>query len=516
MERHHLVNKTKTLLIAPVVFLSVFFIVPVTNALLRFFRFSAFSDVLSNQSLRGVAWFSLWEATISTLATLAIGLPVTWALSRFTFRGSRIARGILTAPFVLPAVVVAAGVLAITDSRGVIPILWAHVVFNVSVILRIVGPRWSLVNRRLEHAAASLGARPSRTFTSVVWPQISDAVISAATLVFIYCFTSFGVIAILGGVSRRTLETEIFTQAVRLGNTTTATALAVLQAMIIGVVFYITRRSSHSLSTSLHVSAPQALRTKPSHRTTPLIITAAAIIIVASPLLATIYRSLIVNSQLSLSAWRSIFSGSLPALSVSPQSVIITSLVFAFATACICVPLALLVAAASGPRWFIASNSAPRAMFSLPLAISAATLGIGLIITFNTSPYAWRSERWFIPVIHAVIALPLVIRALEPAASAIPHSLRNASATLGASPFATWRRVELPLLKPALLRATGLSMAISLGEFGATSFLSRSGSTTLPIAIAQLLGRPGVATQQAGFALAALMVLVTVGVMSRA
>lgn len=506
MARHRLVSKTKTLVLAPVVFLSVFFVVPVANALLRFFRFSAFSDALSNQSLRGVAWFSLWQAIISTLVTLAIGLPATWALSRFTFPGSRLARGILTAPFVLPAVVVAAGVLAITDSRGVIPILWAHVVFNVSVVLRIVGPRWSMVNLRLENAAATLGARPSRTFTLVVWPQISDAVISAATLIFIYCFTSFGVIAILGGVSRRTLESEIFTQAVRLGNTTTATALAVLQAMIIGVVSFITRRSSRPNSTSLHVSAPQALRTKPSHRTTPLITTAAAIIIVASPLLATIYRSLVVNSQLSLSAWRSIFSGSLPALSVSPQSVITTSLMFAITAACICVPLALLVV----------TTSAPRALFSLPLAISAATLGIGLIITFNTSPYAWRSERWFIPVIHAVIALPLVIRALEPAASAIPHSLRNASATLGASPFATWRRVELPLLKPALLRATGLSMAISLGEFGATSFLSRSGSTTLPIAIAQLLGRPGVATQQAGFALAALMVLVTVGVMSRA
>lgn len=506
MERHHLVTKTRTLLIAPVVFLSVFFVVPVANSLLRYFRFSDFSKVLGNQSLRGVAWFSLWQALISTLLTLAIALPATWALSRFTFRGARLMRGILTAPFVLPAVVVAAGVLAITDSRGVIPILWAHVVFNVSVVLRIVGPRWSMVNHRLENAAASLGARPSRTFTLVVWPQISDAVISAATLVFIYCFTSFGVIAILGGVSRRTLESEIFTQAVRLGNTSTATALAVLQAIIIGAVLLITRRNSRSLSISLHVSAPQPLGTKPRHHTTPLIFTAIAIAIVASPLVGTLYRSVFVNGEFSLAAWRTIFSGSLPALSVTPQSVITTSLVFAIAAACVCVPLALSVSTAS----------APRVLFSLPLAVSAATLGIGLIVTFNTSPYAWRSERWLIPVIHAAIALPLVIRALEPATRAIPASLRNASATLGASPFTTWRRVDLPLLKPALLRATGLSMAISLGEFGATSFLSRSGSTTLPIAIAQLLGRPGVATQQAGFVLAALMVLVTIGVMSRA
>ena len=506
MERHHPVTRTKTLLVAPVVFLGVFFVVPVANTFLRYFRFSEFSNVLSNESLRGVAWFSLWQAVISSLLTLVITLPATWALSRYTFRGAHLVRGLLTAPFVLPAVVVAAGVLAITDSRGVVPILWAHVVFNVSVVLRIVGPRWSMVNNRLEHAAATLGARPSRTFTLVVWPQISDAVISAATLVFIYCFTSFGVIAILGGISRRTIESEIFTQAVRLGDTETATALAVLQAIIIGAVLFLTRRNSRSLSISLHLSAPQPLQTKSRHRTTPLLISAIAVIIVASPLVGTIYRSVFSNGSLSLSAWRTVFSGTLPSLSVSPQSVIATSLVFAIVAACICVPLALLVA----------TTSAPRAVFSIPLAVSAATLGIGLIITFNSSPYAWRSERWFIPVIHAVIALPLVIRALEPAAQAIPHSLRNASATLGASPFATWVRVELPLLKPALLRATGLSMAVSLGEFGATSFLSRSGSTTLPIAIAQLLGRPGVATQQAGFALAALMVLVTVGVMSRA
>ena len=506
MERHHLVTKTKALLIAPVVFLSVFFVVPVTNTLFRYLRFSEFSNVLSNQSMRGVAWFSLWQAIISTLLTLAIALPATWALSRFTFRGARLARGILTAPFVLPAVVVAAGVLAIADSRGVIPILWAHIVFNVSVVLRIGGPRWSMVNNRLENAAATLGARPLRTFTLVVWPQISDAVISAASLVFIYCFTSFGVIVILGGISRRTIESEIFTQAVRLGNTETATALAALQAIIIGVVLVVAHQNSRSFSTSLHVSAPQPLHTKPRHRTTPLIFVAIAIAIVASPLVGTLYRSVFINGSLSLSAWRTVFSGTLPSLSVSPLSVIATSLVFAIAAAGFCVPLALLVA----------SSPTPRALFSLPLAVSAATLGIGIIITFNTSPYAWRSESLFIPVIHAVIALPLVIRAVEPAARAIPVSLRNASATLGASPLATWLHVDLPILKPALLRATGLSMAISLGEFGATSFLSRSGSTTLPIAIAQLLGKPGVATQQAGFVLASLMVLVTVGVMSRA
>jgi thiamine transport system permease protein len=153
MERHHLVIRTKTLFIAPVAFLSVFFVAPVANSILRYFHFSEFSNVLGNQSLRGVAWFSLWQAVTSTLLTLVVALPATWALSRYTFRGARLVRGVLTAPFVLPAVVVAAGVLAITDSRGVFPILWTHIVFNVSVVLRIVGPRWS--RTRCRHAWCS-------------------------------------------------------------------------------------------------------------------------------------------------------------------------------------------------------------------------------------------------------------------------------------------------------------------------------------------------------------------------
>lgn len=509
--------KKKALLIAPMAFLCVFFVLPVTKTIIEFLHISDLADVLANQSMREVAWFSLWQATISTLVTLIIGLPVTWALSRYAFRGSHVARGILSAPFVLPAVVVAAGVLAISDSRGVVPIVWAHVIFNVSVVLRIVGPRWSMMNPRLENAAATLGANASHTFVKVVWPHISQAVLNAATLVFVYCFTSFGVIAILGGLSRRTLETEIFTQAVRLGNSTTATSLAVVQAIIISIVFVVSRRLV-SPAVSLNVSAPQLLATKPNHRYTPIVLTVCAVIIVASPLVATIYRSLVINNHFTLTAWSAIFSGTLPALSVSLQSVIITSFVFAVSAAVICVPLALCTATVFSSSFFSPSRSFSivRVMTSLPLVISSATLGIGLIITFNTSPFAWRAERWFIPIIHAVISFPLVMRALEPAILAIPTSLRHAASTLGASPFTSWRTIELPLLRPALLRATGLCMAVSLGEFGATSFLSRSGSTTLPIAIAQLLGRPGATTQQAGFALSALMVLVTVGVMSRA
>ena len=503
--------KKPALLIAPMAFVLVFFVLPVSNTFARFLRGSELLDVLGSRSMLAVMWFATWQAVVSTLATLAVGIPATWALSRFRFRGARFAHGILTAPFLLPSVVIAAGVLAINDSRGVLPIIWAHVIFNVAVVLRVVGPRWALLDERVENAASTLGAPPLQVFFRVIWPQISRAVVSASALIFVYCFTSFGVIAVLGGVSRRTMESEIFIQSVRLGDATTATALAAVQAVIVGSVLFLTHRIAGSATLALHIRTPKDLSTKPRNRFIVVFFAFASCAIVAAPMIATIQRSFYAGGYFSSTAWRSIFSGDLPSLAISTHRVIGTSLGFALIAAIMCIPLALLAATALSTK-----QSLLGIVTSLPLAISAATVGIGLIITFDSDPIAWRSQQWLIPVIHALIALPLAIRVLEPAISSVPVPLLRASATLGASPFRTWAQVELPIIRPALLRASGLAMATSLGEFGATSFLSRTDSTTLPLAIAQMLGRPGIAVQQAGFALASLMIIITVGIMSRA
>jgi thiamine transport system permease protein len=307
------------------------------------------------------------------------------------------------------------------------------------------------------------------------------------------------------------MESEIFIQAVRLGDTRTATALAAVQAVIVGSVLFLTHRFAGSATLALQIRTPRALSTKPRNRFIVLFFASASCAMVAAPMIATIQRSFFARGQFSTTAWRSIFSGDLPSLAISTHHVIGTSLVFALFAAIVCIPLALLAATALSTKQALLG-----AVTSLPLAISAATVGIGLIITFDSDPVAWRGEQWLIPVIHALIALPLAIRVLEPAISSVPVALRHAAATLGANPLRTWTRVELPIVKPALLRASGLAMATSLGEFGATSFLSRTNSTTLPLAIAQMLGRPGVAVQQAGFALASLMIIITVGIMSRA
>jgi thiamine transport system permease protein len=143
-------------------------------------------------------------------------------------------------------------------------------------------------------------------------------------------------------------------------------------------------------------------------------------------------------------------------------------------------------------------------------------LGFGIIVTFDQSPFDWRGETWLLPVVHALVALPLALHLLTPALQAIPPAHREVAQTLGAPPFRVWWNIDVRHMRSPIVSAGALSFAVSLGEFGATTFLSRSSSTTLPIAIGQLLGRPGTTLQASGFALAALLAITTAVVMSRA
>ena len=479
--------------------LALFFAFPLLTIVTKYVRSSEVLNTLTDSSLRGVWWFTFWQATASTLLTIVVAIPFTWAVSRHTFRLSRILTGFITVPFLMPAVVVAAGVKAIFPNGAVIAILWAHVVFNVAVVVRMVGPQWALLDHTLEDTAADLGAGRLRTFFFVVFPHIRASLRNAAAIVFLFCFTSFAVVVILGGISHRTIESEIFTQAVRLGDTNTATSLALLQAIVVLIVLRIGGAGAGNADQAMSIQIQTESRS--GLRPSLLLASYLPTVIVFTPLVAVVVRSITLNGDISFSGYKWLFNGSTEALGINMPRTLITSFTFA----CICAVLATasaLIISTARNRTSIISN-----ITALPLAVSAVTLGLGLFITFDISPINWRSQWWLIPVIHSVLALPLAVRTIQPAVRSIPADLYDASASLGASPWRTWARVELPLIRPALVRAAGFASAVSLGEFGATSFLSRSDTTTIPIAIGQLLGRPGDLPSQTAFALASLVLI---------
>lgn len=473
---------------------------------------------MSSQATWKVLWFTSWQAGVSVVTTFVVGLPITWILARFTFWGSRWVRGIVSTPFVLPTVVVAGAVMSLLPLRyqfGVHGIIIAHVLFNVAVVVRIVGARWQTISPDSAFAAAVLGATPIRTFWFVTLPQLRGAIYNAALIIFVFTFTSFGVVAVLGGINRRTVEVEIYTNAINLGFFDTAMVLALLQFIAVIVVFVLTaclsRHQKSNGGTSFHRSP---LRNYPHHRVLISGVAIATPTLIALPFAALFVRSFRSGDTWTLNAWRNLWNGSLERVGLDIPAVMVRSLIFAAVTVLIAVPMAYIVASLS--VYMHRGRAFIRAVTSLPIIISAVTLGFGIIVTFDEFPFNWRGQTWLIPVVHALVALPLIVFLLTPAIHAVSPMQRDAARTLGASPLHVWWNIDARLMRTPVLSAGALSFAVSLGEFGATTFLSRSSSTTLPIAVSQLLSRPGTSLQASGFALAALLAIMTAVVMSRA
>ena len=141
----------------------------------------------------------------------------------------------------------------------------------------------------------------------------------------------------------------------------------------------------------------------------------------------------------------------------------------------------------------------------LPLGVSAVTVGFGFLVTLDHPPLDFRGSPWLVPVAQAMVALPLVVRAVAPALHGIDPRQREAAAALGADPLRVLASVDLPVAWRPVLAAAGFAFAVSLGEFGATSFLARPDRPTLPVVVFDLISRPG--AENFGMALAASVVL---------
>jgi len=484
-------------MITPALFLLVFLAIPTVVIVQRGASADAFFNIISSPSFRRVAWFTLWQTVLSTVLTVACALPVTFILSRFSFTGKRLLLALITAPFLLPTVVVGTALFALLPSKmhyTAFAIIIAHVFFNMAVVVRLVMPRWSQIDPELIHAAHTLGASTLHTFRTITLPLIRPALGFASTAVALFCFTSFGAVRILGGPAYSTLETEIYVRSVQLGDLNGAIAIGIVQTVfLLGVLYAWTkfgRRHASPLTVNIQASRPNG--------TTQFV--AVSSIALATGALASLPFIAV--------AWRSA-SGWSQVLSSDTAHSLFVSARFAIVASIIATTLGTMIALAIAYK--STSSQLLETITSLPLMISAVTVGLGILITFDHSPIEFRSTWWITPVAHSLIAIPLVIRTVLPVAQAIPQGLRDAAATLGSGSKDQWLRIDLPLLRRCLATAFALSAAVSLGEFGATSFLTRRTNETLPISIARLLSRPGDSQHAAAFALSTLFFVFSIG-----
>ena len=502
----------------PLAFLALFFVYPLGAIVVRGLRFEGGESplgVLRDPFTRDVLWFTVWQATASTALTLVAALPAAYVLGRYQFRGRTAVRAFVTVPFVLPTVVVALAFLAILPTgiqQGPIAILIAHVFFNVAVVVRVVGTFWATLDPRVSEAAAVLGASPQRRFREVTLPLLAPALSAAAAIVFLFSFTSFGVVLILGGPRYATLEAEIYNQAVRTFDLRAAAVLSLVQLACVALAVAVTTRVERGLAVSGQTRAERDALRRPqtrSERTLIAVSLGALGVFLGLPLAVLVERSLAVGSGHGLGAYRALFQPT-SALLATPWEAILNSIVYATAATVIAVVVGGLAAFALAEPG--RTGRVPRlfdGLLMLPLGASAVMLGFGFIIAFDRSPIDFRSAPWIVPVVQALVAIPFVVRIVTPALRAIDERQREAAAVLGAPPRRVLREIDLPIAARGLAVAAGFAFAISLGEFGATVFLARPDRPTLPVAIFRFLGRPGELNAAEAYALAVILMAVT-------
>ena len=506
----------------PAAGLALFYLWPLGTLLARVVRPGSFTEALQAPGLARVLWFTLWQALASTLLTLVVGFAPAYVLARYRFPGRRALLAAVTVPFMLPTVVVGAAFLALLPStwhgtaRAVIV---AHVFFNIAVVVRLIGALWAVLPTDLTAAARTLGAAPHQVLRHVVLPLLRPGLWAAASVVFLFTFSSFGAVRLLGGPANPTLEVEIARRATQLGDVDGAAVLSLLQLIVLaGVVWWSARwqrRATVPMAGGFGTAGTaRRARSRAQRRLVACVATATAIVVLA-PLLVLISRSFRLGGRWSLSAWRTLGSAEVRPgvqLGVDPLASLFTSLRFALVAAVVSVTIGALAA--------LAITSARRhgrlldVGVMLPLGTSAVTIGLGMLITFDTAPFDWRASWWLIPLGHALVATPFVVRAVLPVLRSIPADQRAAAATLGASPLRAWSAIDVRTIAGPLSAAGGLAAAISLGEFGATTFLTRAGRETMPIAIARLLGRTGEIPRAQGFALATVLLAATAAIIA--
>ena len=487
--------------LVPAGFISLFFFYPLVAILER--GLTSEGGVAVPTGTGALLWFTIWQAAVSTLLTLVVGLPLAWAIGRFRFRGRSLARALVLVPFVLPTIVVAAALLEVLPDDyegGIWAILAAHVFFNVAVVTRIVGGAWATIDPASGEAATVLGAGPWRRVREVTLPQLAPALSASAALTFLFCFTSFGVILILGGPGRATLETEIYNRAARQFDLQAAATLSLLQLGAVAIVLAVASVLEGRAGGAGTLAGERDVLRRPNGRER---VALATVLTIAALALAL---PLVVLVERSLGSWALLFRET-PALLVEPWQAAGYSVAFA---ACATL-VALLVGGLASVSLARRPVGALDGFVLLPLGASAVMLGFGFVIAFDSALLDFRSSWWLVPVAQALVATPFVIRIVTPALRSIDPSLREVAATLGAPPSRGWREIDLPLAGRAFAAAAGFAFAISLGEFGATVFVARAEQPTLPVAIFRFLGRPGEQNQGVAAALAVALAALAVG-----
>jgi len=528
------VTKKLALWIGPLLFVGVLFFWPVSK-IIGLGIGSSWLEILTDPNTLSAIWFTIWQAALSTAICLVIGIPGAYVLYRKSFRGQRFVRALITVPLVLPTIIVAISFTAFRAVHGMYesiglgfivenPIYWiiaAHVFVNYSITVRTIGGVWATLDNETEEAAAMAGAGRLRTLISITLPQLKPAVVSAAALTFLFCSTSFGIVLILGGGQVNSIETEISLSVTQFLDLEKAATLALLQTALTIIAFTI---SENITKGAVGLEQVDEGRPKPAidRRDWPVVALTGVVVIglLAMPIVVVLARAFIIGDgpifgfAFGLDNFANLAGrGDRDVLNISVGQATLNTLRNVSISTTIAVTLGTTVAyLLSRPvftRFGRISRRTLDVMFLLPMGTSSVVLGFGYLITFGGDGFALRSSWLVVPLVQALLALPLVIRLIYPALISIGSDQREAASTAGASASQTWWLIESPMIRGVITTAIGYALIVSLGEFGAASLLAFGDQATLPTVLYQLISRPGSSNYGMAMAVSAMMILLT-------
>ncbi|AZZ83682.1 ABC transporter permease [Gordonia alkanivorans] len=510
----------------PALFIAVLFAWPVLALVRRAVNLAAASgerlgELLTRTDALALLGVTLGQAAASTVLALVAAAPIAWLYAHVGGRASVLLAVVVTVPFVLPTVVVGVAFRSLLTGplsflhiqSGLGAVLAAHVFINVAVVVRVVGAAWRNLDPRLLEAARTLGAGRLRATLTVVIPRLLPAIAGAAALIFLFCSTSFGVVIILGAGELRTLETEIYTQAIGYFRIPEAVVLSMVQIVVVFAALMLTRVFADPAGTGSARGGVERRRRDAAFvhgrfvRPAMWLVSVWTVVLLVGPVVVLIARSVrpTVGGEWTLAGYRALAE---PVNGVTPLESLEYSLVSAaFATVIALVVGVLAAVALHRSRGVVGAIAS--AISLVPLGISAVTLGFGYLIVLASMPYAIAASPAIIPCVQALIAIPMVIRIMLPALESVPVRLRQAAATLGARPARVFATVDLPIVGRSMGAAAGFAFVMALGEFGASSFLARADTTTLPVLIGSALNRPGAANLATAMAASVVLVAAT-------
>ena len=466
--------------------------------------------------------FTAYQALLSTVASVALGLPGAWILARFEFPGRGVVRSLTILPFVMPSIMVAIGFVATFGRNGTLnavlravglptvellftlpAIVIAHAFYNAPLVARVTTAAWESVDASAVETARSLGASPTRAFYDVVVPQLLPAVVIGATLTFVFTFASFPIVLALGGFRLATVEVFVFSRIRNLAYSEAAALAAVETVISLGLTYlylrYEGRRRGDGQGADTHPRRPvRPASWTPAAVGVRAIVAGYGVVVLAVfvvPIASMVLTSVTDGGGLTLDHYRFLLERQRTGASyqVRPLPAVWNSLLFGAGTLLVAVPMGVVLAVLT-TRSF-RGRAAIDALTMAPLAVSGIVVGLGLLrgLVFGVEVLGTRLQvtgAIAIVAAHAVGAYPFVTRSVAPLLGNLDPRLVESARSLGATRARALVDVELPLVAAGVVAGAAFAFAISIGEFDSTVVLAEgSSSYTMPVAVERYLGR---------------------------